>query len=144
MKQHQIEKYNTLIVLQGELNVINDERRYYEKLRGKFLSAAQNKVKEQKDFEHLQALSKRQEQQIRKITKEIQTLRLKIKPQDQFSLNERVIREQKSPKILTFPAGYSLDACDDSPRTNQSTNPYSSGASGVSGEYASSDASDAV
>lgn len=128
MKQQQIEKYNTLIVLQGELNAINDEQKYHEKLRGKYLLAAQNKVKEEKDFEKLQALSKHQRQQIKQFTKDIQTLRLKIKTQDQFLLSERVSPERTSPQILTFP-GYMLDACDDSPR---STHSFSSGASRTS------------
>lgn len=148
MKQQQIEKYNTLIVLQGELNAINEEQKYHEKLRSKYLMIAQNKVKEEKDLEKLQALLKHQRQQIRKITKDIHTLRLKIKPQDQFLLNERISPDRISPQILTFP-GYVHDACEDPPRT-QSTHSYSSDASGISktsmasGESSSSKASNAL
>lgn len=130
MKQQQIEKYNTLIVLQGELNAINEEQRYHEKLRDKYLLAAKNKAKEEKDLEKLQALLKHQKQQVKRITKDIHTLRLKIRPQDQFLLNERVAPERTSPQILTFP-GYMLDACNDSPRS-QSTHSFSSAASRVS------------
>lgn len=132
LKQQQIEKYNTLIVLQGELNVISDEHKYHEKLRAKHILAAQNKAKEERDFEKLLEISKHQKEQIKKITTEIRTLRLKIKPQDQFLLNERVAQEQTSPQILSFP-GYALDACDDSPSPRtQSTNSYSSGESTAS------------
>lgn len=136
-----------MIVLQGELNAINDEQRYHEKLRDKYLLAAQNKAKEEKDLERLKSLLKHQKQQIKKITKDIHTLRLKIKPQDQFLLNERVSPEQTSPQILTFP-GYRLDASDDSPRT-QTAHSYSSSASmskasAVSGESSSSKASNAL
>lgn len=127
MKQQQIEKYNMLIVLQGELNSINDEQKYHEKLRSKYLLATQSKLKDEKDFEKLQAISKHQKEQIKKLTKEIQTLRLKIKPQDQFLLNERSAQERTSPQILTFP-GYILDACEDSSRSH-SPNSYSSGSS---------------
>lgn len=130
MKQQQIEKYNMLIVLQGELNSINDEQKYHKKLHSKYFLAAQRKEKEEKDFEKLQAISKHQKDQIKKLTKEIQTLRLKIKPQDQFLLNERDAQERTSPQILTFP-GYILNACGDSARS-RSPNSYSSGASATS------------
>lgn len=119
-----------MIVLQGELNAINEEQKYHEKLRNKYSSAAQNKANEERDLEKLHALLKHQNQQIRKITKDIHTLRLKIKPENQFLLNERVTAERTSPQIPTFP-DYKLDAGDDSPRT-QSTHSYSSGASGIS------------
>lgn len=137
MKQQQIEKYNLLIVLQGELNAINDEQKYYEKLRVKYLHAAQNKLKDEKDFEKLQEISKQQKEQIKRITTEIQTLRLKIKPQNQFLLNERC--KQDTPQILTFP-GYMLDVCENSPRT-QSTQSFSSKGSAISKASAESDVS---
>lgn len=146
MKQQQIEKYNMLIVLQGELNSINDEQKYHEKLRSKYSFAAESMTKDEKDFEKLQAISKHQREQIKKLTKEIQTLRLKIKPQDQFLLNERSTQDRTSPQILTFP-GYILDACEDSSRSH-SPNSYSSSttskASKDSNESLTSKASNAL
>ncbi|XP_055326896.1 uncharacterized protein LOC129580473 [Sitodiplosis mosellana] len=78
LKQQQIEKYNTLIVLQGELNAINEEQKYHEKLRDKYLLAAQNKANEEKDLERLQALLKHQKQQIRKITRDISSMKKRV------------------------------------------------------------------
>lgn len=124
-------------MLQRELNAINDEQKYYEKLRVKYLHAAQNKLKEEKDFEKLQEILKQQKEQIKKITKEIQTLRLKIKPEHQFLLNERV--KQDTSQILTFP-GYILDVCENSPRT-QSTHSFSTKGSVTSKASAESDVS---
>lgn len=129
LKQQQIEKYNILIVLQSELNAINEEQKYHEKLRTKYMIAAQNKAKEERDFEKLQDISKHQKEQIKKITKEIQTLRLKIKPKHQFLLNERSIQERASPQVFTF-SGY-IDACEDSARS-QSVNSFTSSATGHS------------
>lgn len=128
MKQEQIEKYNVLIVLQSELNAINEEQKYHEKLRSKYLCAAQDKAKEETDYEKLQAISKHQKQQIKKVTMEIQTMRLKIKPKDQFLLDERSVRDQTSPQVLTFP-GYMIDVSEDSARSH-SANSFSSSASG--------------
>lgn len=135
-KQQQIEKYNTLIVLQGELNAINDEQKYYEQLRAKCIKNAQRKLKDAKDFEKLQEISKQQKEQIKKITTEIQTLRLKIKPQNQFLLNERSTQDQISPQIVSFP-GYAHDVCEDSPRTQRT---FSSKASAISKVSTSDDA----
>lgn len=135
LKQQQIEKFNTLIVLQGELNAINEEQKYHAKLRTKHALAAKNRAQEEKDFQRLLDISKHQKEQIKKITTEIRTLRLKIKPQDQFLLNEREIQDRNTPQVLTFP-GYALDACDDSQHTH-STNSYS-GASGASSSSAES------
>lgn len=129
MKQQQIEKYNVLIVLQSELNAINEEQKYYEKLRAKYTFAAQNKAKEEKDFAKLQDILKHQKEQIKKITKEIQTLRLKIKPKNQFLLNERYAQERASPQVFTF-SGY-IDVCEDSARS-QSVNSFTSSATGHS------------
>lgn len=124
LKQQQIEKYNTLIVLQGELNAINEEQKYHERLRTRETIAAQNKEKELKDFAKLQAILKHQRMEMKKITKDIQTLRLKIKPQNQFLLNELAAQERMSPPILAFP-DYLHDVREDSART-QSTQSYSS------------------
>lgn len=146
LKQHQIEKYNILIVLQSELNAINEEQKYHEKLRSKYLFAAQNKAKEEKDFEKLQDISKHQKEQIKKITKEIQTLRLKIKPKHQFLLNERSVQERTSPQVFTL-SGYMVDACEDSARS-QSVNSFTSSATGhssnVSNRSVASKTSDAI
>lgn len=110
-----------LIVLQGELNAINDEQKYYEKLRVKHSNAAEKKLKEEKDFEKLLEISKQQKEQIIRITREIQTLRLKIKSQNQFLLNERPSQTHDliKPQILSFPS-YVSDVCENSSRT-QST-----------------------
>lgn len=132
LKQQQIEKYNMLIVLQGELNVINEEQKYHEKMHAKHALAAEKKILAEKDFEKLLEISKHQKEQIKKITREIRTLRLKIRSQDQFLLNERPVQEQASTQVLTFP-GYMLDACGDLPRP-QSSNSYSSGASRATDE----------
>lgn len=137
LKQQQIEKYNLLLVLQGELNAINEEQKYHEKVRGKYLEAAKNKAKEEMDFEKLQQISKHQQQQIMKITKDIQTLRLKIKPQDQFLLNHEHSQDRTSPQILSFP-GFILDAREDSPRAQNTNSPFSSSSSSTSKTSAAS------
>lgn len=127
MKQQQIEKYNILIALQGELNAINDEQKYGERLRAKHMQAEQNKLKDEKNFAKLQEISKQQKLQIKKITREIHTLRLKIKPQHQFLLNKRIASDRKTPQILSFPGEYVVDAGEESPpQTQSSTNSFSS------------------
>lgn len=138
-----------MIVLQGELNAINEEQKYHEKVRGKYLEAAKCKLKEEKDFEKLQEISKHQQQQIQKITRDIQTLRLKIKPKDQFLLNQDDARDRTSPQILSFP-GFILNARDDSPRAHNTNSSFSSSgsssskASATSPESAESKASNAL
>lgn len=128
LKQQQIEKYNILIVLQGELNAINDEQKYCKRLRARHMQAAQNKLKDEQNFAKLQEISKQQKVQIKKITREIQTLRLKIKPQHQFLLNKRnVDSDRKTPQILSFPGEYVVVAGEESPpQTQSSTNSFSS------------------
>lgn len=135
LKQQQIEKYNILIVLQGELNAINDEQKYCERLRSRHLQAAQNKLKDEKNFTKLQEISKQQKMQIKNITREIQTLRLKIKPEHQFLLNKRNTSDRKTPQILSFPGEYAIDAGEESPQppqTHSSTNSFSSRESSAS------------
>lgn len=119
-----------LIVLQGELNAVNDEHKYYEKMRTRYSLAAQNRRNDEKDFEKLQEISKQQNERITKLTKEIQTLRLKIKPQNQFLLNKRMARERVATQVLSFP-DYIHDACEETPRT-QSNNTCASRESDVS------------
>lgn len=141
MKQQQIEKYNILIVLQGELNAINDEQKYCERLRARHMQAAQNKLKEEKNFAKLQEISKQQKMQIKNITREIQTLRLKIKPEHQFLLNKRDTSDRKAPQVLSFPGAYVVDEGHESPpppQTHSSTNSYSSRESDASAESAMS------
>lgn len=137
LKQQQIEKYNILIVLQGELNAINDEQKYCERLRTRHIQAAQNKLKDEKNFAKLQEISKQQKMQIKNITREIQTLRLKIKPEHQFLLNKRDTSDRKTPQILSFPGEYVVDAGESPPpQTHSSTNSYSSRESEASAEPA--------
>lgn len=141
LKQQQIEKYNVLIVLQGELNAINDEQKYCERLRARHMQAAQNKLKDEKNFAKLQEISKQQKLQIKNITREIQTLRLKIKPEHQFLLNKRDTSACKTPQILSFPGEFVVDAGDGEsppPQTHSSTNSYSSQESDASAESANS------
>lgn len=140
LKQQQIEKYNILIVLQGELNAINDEQKYCERLRARHMQAAQNKLKDEKNFAKLQEISKQQKLQIKNITREIQTLRLKIKPEHQFLLNKRITSDRKTPQILSFPGEYVVDAGDESPppQTHSSANSFSSRESNASTESANS------
>lgn len=97
IKQKQIEKYNLLTVLQEELNAIHAEQIYNEKLREKHASAEKSIFADVKDLERLQKISKRQKQQIKQMTTDIQTLRSKIKSQEQFKLHERVQCERSSP-----------------------------------------------
>lgn len=108
IKQKQVEKYNLLIVLQEELNSIHAEQKYHEKLHKKHSMAGAYNFGDTKDLERLQGISKRQRQQIKQITKEIQTLRSKVKPQDQFKLHERVQQERNSSQMVTIPE--SLDS----------------------------------
>lgn len=103
IKQKQVEKYNLLIVLQEELNSIHAEQKYHEKLHKKHSLAGKYDVGDTKDLERLQEISKRQKQQIKQITREIQTLRSKVKPKDQFKLHERVQQERNSPQMMTIP-----------------------------------------
>lgn len=103
IKQKQIEKYNLLTVLQEELNTINAEQKYHEKLHRKHSMASKSNFTEVKDLERLMQISKRQKEQIKRMTKEIQTLRSKIKPQDQFKLHERLQYERNSPQMLIIP-----------------------------------------
>lgn len=141
LKQQQIEKYNILIVLQGELNAINDEQKYCERLRARHEQAAQNKLKDEKNFAKLQEISKQQRMQIKNITREIQTLRLKIKPEHQFLLNKRTTSDRKTPQILSFPGEYVGDGGEmesPGPQTHSSTNSYSSRESDASAESAGS------
>lgn len=136
LKQQQIEKYNILIALQGELNAIHDEQKYCKKLRTKQTQAAQNKRKDEQNLMKLQDISKQQKIQIKKITTEIQTLRLKIKPQHQFLLDKRVAAGRKTPPILSFPREYVADGADgdDQESMPSSTKSFSSNASSVSTE----------
>lgn len=134
LKQRQIEKYNILIVLQGELNAINDEQKYCERLRARHMRAAENQLRDEKNFAKLQEISKQQKMQIKNITREIQTLRLKIKPEHQFLLNKRVTSDRKTPQILSFPGEYVVDVESPPPQTHSSTNSYSSRESDASAE----------
>lgn len=103
VKQNQIEKYNLLIVLQEELNSIHVEQKFHEKLHKKHSSAGKYDFGDAKDLERLQMISKRQKDRIKRMTREIQTLRSKVKPQDQFKLHERIQPEQRnSPQMITI------------------------------------------
>lgn len=132
LKQQQIEKYNILIALQGELNAINDEQKYCEKLRTRHVQASQNKRNDETNFAKLQAISKQQKMQIQKITKEIQTLRSKIRPQHQILLNKRTVSDRKIPQILSFPGEFAINASQERPQTQSSTNSFSSTESNIS------------
>lgn len=103
IKQKQVEKYNLLTVLQEELNSIQAEHKYHEQLHKKHSSAGKYDFGDTKDLERLEEISKRQKQQIKQITREIQTLRSKVKPQDQFKLHARVQQEHNSPRMITIP-----------------------------------------
>lgn len=134
LKQQQIEKYNILIALQGELNAINDEQKYSGKLRIRHLKAAQNKAKDERNLAKLHEISKQQKEQIQKITRDIQTMRLKIKPQNQFLLDK--------PQILSFPGEFVVDASHQpSPQTHSSTKSFSSRESDTSSESSESNVS---
>lgn len=103
VKQNQIEKYNLLIVLQEEFNSIHIEHKFHEKLHKKQSLASKWDFGDAKDLERLQIISKRQKDQIKRMNREIQTLRSKVKPQDQFKLHERVQQEQRtSPQMITI------------------------------------------
>lgn len=129
-------------MLQGELNAIDDEQKYCEKLRAKHMQAAQNKLKDEKNVAKLQEISKQQKMQIKKITRDIHTLRLKMKPQHQFLLNRRITSDRKTPQILSFPGEYAVDTGEDSPpQTQSSTNSFSSRESNASKASTESDIS---
>lgn len=125
LKQQQIEKYNVLIVLQGEVNAMHDEQKYCKKLRTKHMHTAQNKLKYEQNVAKLQEISKQQKLQIKKLTREIQTLRLKTKLQHQFLSNKHIVLDRKAPQILSFPGEYIVDA-DDGDGDEQSIKSFSS------------------
>lgn len=110
IKQKQVEKYNLLIVLQEKLNSIHADKKSNERLHKKPHSlAGKYDFGDTKALERLQEISKRQKHQIKQITREIQTLRSKVKPQDQFQLRERVQLDRSSPPMMTIPDFIGMD-----------------------------------
>lgn len=135
LKQQQIEKYNILIVLQGELNAIHDEQKYCKKLHMKHMQTAQNKLKYEENVAKLQEISKHQKLEITKLRREIQTLRLKTRPQHQQILsNKRITLDRKAPQILSFPGDYIIDAGQDDEESTKSFSSRVSNASNMSTE----------
>lgn len=109
---------------------MNSEQKYQQKLQKKYSSATRQKYKfaDVKDMERLEEISKRQKEQIKRMTKDIQTLRSKVKPQDQFKLHEGLHCERSSPPILAIP-GHSGSDDDLNMMRSQSLDTFSSKAS---------------
>lgn len=102
-----------LTALQEEMNAIDIEHEYHEKLRKKHSESPDSKVADEKDLEKLIEISKQQKLQIKQTLDDIQALRLKIKPRNQLKLFDRTRDGQNSPKLFTF-TDFGIDAEPDS------------------------------
>lgn len=111
VKQRRVEKLNLLISLQEDLNEVNDDLIYQKKLKARHDSGTF--AIDEQDLEKLQEISKQQKIQIKRVVNDIQTLRMKIKPQEQLKLHDHV---KSSPNRFML-RQYSIDEEENSERS---------------------------
>lgn len=81
LKQTNVEKFNLLTELQEEKNIIEYQLRLQERLRAK-RAPDQKQPQEDKDLRRLRNICRQQQQQLKSIDKEIQSLRMKANPME--------------------------------------------------------------
>lgn len=114
LKQGKVEKLNLLISLQEDLNEANDDLTYQKKLRARH-SASESSgafAIDERDLEKLREISKQQKQQIKRVIDDIQTLRLKAKPQEQLKLHDHIKYCHSSPNPFLV-RQHSIDEADE-------------------------------
>lgn len=99
MKKERIEKLNVLTVLQEEQNILEEELRNQAKFEEKLKLKSDENLEQIYDLDKLKEISQQQEEQLKLLKKEIQTLRLKAKPFDEsmFLYDVHRIPHQISP-----------------------------------------------
>lgn len=116
MKKEKIEKLNVLTVLQEEKNTLEEELRNQVKIEGKLKLKSDENLERIYDLDKLKEISQQQEEQIKLLKKEVQTLRLKAKPFDEsmFLYDAHRIQHQISPM---FDLSYSSRSSSGSSKT---------------------------